>query len=56
MAWALTPFDLKTGIVAVLTMINPAITRAIVKAWRDLHPDTQLTSPFELAVAIEQQS
>lgn len=55
-AWLRTPYDLKTGIIVVLAMINIDVTRKVINAWQGRRKKGKIVSPFELALSIKQDS
>ena len=55
-AWAQTPFDLKTGVVASLSMIHTGLARYVTKTWQGSRQQEGLKSPFEMAQVSKQHS
>jgi glycosyltransferase involved in cell wall biosynthesis len=53
-AWARSPFDLKTGLAAVLCYVNPALARKVVSKWQRTRSQGEQTSPFDLAGASQE--
>jgi hypothetical protein len=55
-AWARTPFDPRTGVVAAASIISSGFARFVVKSWGSQRLETEAVSPFELALASESHS
>ena len=55
-AWVRAPFDLKTGVVASLSMIHTGLARLVTKTWQHTRQPEGLRSPFEMAQVSKQHT